>query len=91
MPYATECPACGGRGCEHCDDGALLLTGCPRKTVSADVWDLLEYADLFRKGCPPEPGGVLDQASAFVTAARFAWSERDRVKADAFRGMDSPE
>lgn len=36
---------------------------------------LLDLAELFRRGCPPIPGGSLDQVNQFVEAARFVWRD----------------
>ena len=82
LPYETECAACGGFGCEKCDNGVIKLTGCPLQEIPSDVWDMLEYAELYRKGLAPEPGGVLDQAVGFTAACRFVWAEEARLKAE---------
>ena len=63
----------------------MKLTDCPRRAIPAWAFELIEYASLFRKGLAPETGGVLDQAAAFVAAARFVWAERDRLTAEAQR------
>jgi hypothetical protein len=67
--------------CGRCDGtGEVKITGCPRRIVPAEAWAVLELADLWDKGLPPAAGGVLDQAAAFVEAARFVWAERGRWK-----------
>ncbi len=58
-----------------------MLAGCPRRLIPADVWELLDYAELYRKGLPPEPGGALDQAAGFTLACRIVWAEQERMKA----------
>ena len=80
MPVELECPACGGRGCDECRDGRWDLTMCPKRFVTADIWQVVELAELYEKGLPPEPGGSLDQSQSFVQAARFVWSERAHWK-----------
>jgi len=45
--------------------------------ITPDIWELLELAELYKKGLPPVDGGVLDQAADFVTACRFVWSEEN--------------
>jgi len=52
------------------------------------VWDLLDYAALYRRGLPPVAGGALDQAAAFTAACRFVWAEQDRLKADLLGGEE---
>ena len=44
------------------------------------MWLLLDYAELYRKGLPPEPGGALDQAEGFMDACRVVWSQEERLK-----------
>jgi len=81
MPYETECPSCSGRGCDDCGGGgSLRLTGCPRRTIPRAAWEMLDAAELYEKGLPPEHGGTLDQAADFVRAARFVWNEEARCK-----------
>lgn len=43
--------------------------------------DVLLYADLYAKGCPPVSGGALDQSNWFIQACRFVWSEESMWKA----------
>jgi hypothetical protein len=64
----------------------LRLTQCPKAAIPAEVWDLLDYADLYRRGLAPEPGGALDQAAGFVAACRFAWAQQARLKAELMGG-----
>ena len=59
----------------------MALTACPLEYVTDDVWQMLDAADLLEKGLPPVHGGSLDQTRVFIDAARFAWSERDRWRA----------
>jgi hypothetical protein len=72
-----ECTRCGGHGCQECDVGRIEITGCPLELITPDIWELLELAELYKKGLPPVDGGVLDQAADFVTACRFVWSEEN--------------
>jgi transposase-like protein len=51
------------------------VTACP-KQLPADVWQVLELADLYRRGLPPVSGGSLDQGAGFVAACRQIWSDR---------------
>jgi len=69
-----ECPACGGSGCEECGEtGRLDFYGCPWIEIPPIVWETIELAGLYKRGLPPIAGGALDQARAFVDAARFVW------------------
>ena len=72
-----DCPGCGGRGCEMCSDGRIDISCCPLELITPDIWDLIELAELYKKGLPPVAGGVLDQTAGFVTACRFVWSEEN--------------
>jgi len=89
MPYETQCAACDGAGCEKCHDGIVRLTGCPRREIGADIWELLEYAELFRRGLAPEPGGALDQAAAFLRACGFIWGEQQRIEAEIMNDLSA--
>lgn len=51
------------------------ITGCPLELVTRDVWQVIEFAELFEKGLPPVAGGVLDQTKSFLEAAMFALRE----------------
>jgi len=51
--------------------------------IGAEVWELLQYADLYQKGLPPIVGGALDQSASFVAACRYIWAEQAARKADA--------
>lgn len=76
------CPVCQGKhGCETCDGKTVLeLAVCPLEYVDGDVWQLLQYAELYRRVLPPVTGGALDQAKAFVNAALFVMHETQQYK-----------
>ncbi len=77
-----DCPVCGGAGCDECEgEGRWELTGCPLEFVGEDVWELLDFAELYKKGCPPVAGGSLDQTHWFNEAARFVWREESYWRA----------
>jgi len=79
-----ECPACGGGGCDECDEGRLRLDGCPRRRVTDrdEVWDVIDCSLMLKRGMPPVAGGLLDQARVFAEAARFVLSEYARHEAE---------
>jgi hypothetical protein len=58
------------------------LACCPAEFAGDEVWAILEAADAAPKGLPPVAGGLLDQAAAFVEAARFVWAEQRRNRAE---------
>lgn len=70
------CPNCEGRGCSECKDGEISITYCPLNLITGDVWQLIQFAELYEKGLPPIAGGALDQAKVFVDAAMFVMSEK---------------
>ena len=84
-PWVYECPVCGNSGkCKYCnDEGRLELTQCPRKAITNDIWQFMDYAELYEKGIPPEHGGALDQLYAFNYYCRFVWNEQALHKAKA--------
>lgn len=71
------CPVCNDRGCFECDGrGQIEIVCCPMDYVTEDIIQLLEYAELFKKGLPPIAGGTLDQAKNFLSAARMVFNEQ---------------
>ncbi|HEW78613.1 MAG TPA: hypothetical protein ENH34_01410, partial [Phycisphaerales bacterium] len=67
-----ECINCSGSGCDECEKkGTIEITCCPLELVTNDVWEILEFAELYEKGLPPIAGGSLDQAKSFIYACRF--------------------
>jgi len=54
----------------------LLLTECPLRYVTSDVWHVIELVEMMEKGALPIAGGVLDQAQGFITAARIILQEK---------------
>jgi len=73
--------ACGGTGCGECGNiGSVDIVQCPLEIITADVWELLEYAELYKKGLPPVAGGALDQAKIFTEAARYIFEIEGYVR-----------
>jgi len=60
--------------------GKIRITGCPLEMIPPDVWEVIQYAELYEKGLPPIAGGVLDQAKNFIEACRFIFSEQRHWK-----------
>lgn len=86
--FVYDCPLCSNIGCKHCDDiGTFELTECPKKAIPQDIWEFLDYAELYEKGIAPEPGGALDQLHSFNVYARFVWNEKATIKAQAGIGL----
>ena len=83
-PLLDDCTACGGSGCDVCGGTGRMVVAdrCPLLVVTADSWEMLELADIYRRGLPPVAGGSLDQAAGFVAAARFVWGQDDRWRAE---------
>lgn len=44
--------------------------------ITNDVWQAIEYAELYKKGLPPIAGGALDQAYNFIQAYKYISSEQ---------------
>jgi len=71
-----DCPGCGGLGCPHCGgQGRFGISKCPLEYAGKEVFEMLEYADLYQQGLPPVQGGALDQTRSFTEFCRFTWSE----------------
>lgn len=82
QPRYIECPCCDGRGeCEHCDDGHVLIPGCPTRYCD-EIVPAVELIDLFHEGMPPVDGGALDQSDWFLNAARFLKNEDALIRAE---------
>lgn len=77
-----ECVSCNGAGCLDCDEqGSIIIAACPLEFVTADVWEVIKFAELYEKGLPPVAGGALDQACIFINAAMFIFREKAHWKA----------
>jgi len=75
------CMACGGTGCSECGNiGSVDIVQCPLEIITADVWELLEYAELYKKGLPPVAGGALDQAKIFTESCRYVFEIESYVR-----------
>jgi hypothetical protein len=57
--------------------GDFRIEGCPNK-FCGDVAETIPLINFFYKGLPPVAGGVLDQTTKFVNAARYFQNEVDR-------------
>ena len=86
-PIVLDCPECDnivppqGPRCRACDGkGQFEIADCPLKVVPPAIWDAMDLAAMLREGLPPAAGGMLDQAHAFLRAARFLWREEDQWK-----------
>ena len=72
------CVGCNGTGCDLCGEtGEQLIECCPLELIGGDIFEVIEYAELWEKGLPPVAGGALDQTKSFVVAARFIMAERN--------------
>jgi len=72
-----DCPNCNGLGCKDCDNvGTVDIAMCPLVYIDSDIQEVLEYAELYKKGLPPVQGGSLDQSKSFVLAANFIYKEQ---------------
>ena len=49
----------------------MKITCCPLEYITEDVWEVIQYAELYEKGLPPVAGGALDQAKNFTEAASY--------------------
>ena len=59
-----------------------MLTDCPLRLIGPATWRTMEYAEHLEHGLPPVVGGALDQAAAFLAAAKFLRAEGDRHEAE---------
>ncbi len=81
-PITMECSECNGIGCSECNDiGTIDICDCPMMVISSDIQEVIEYAELYRKGLPPVQGGSLDQSKSFIVAANFIYKEQYYWKA----------
>ena len=75
------CTVCGQKGCDECGQrGYTELDKCPLEILKASDFEFLRIVKMFEKGILPEPGGLLDQTQAFLTAAEFVMDEMDYYK-----------
>lgn len=79
-----QCPVCSGGGCSACEgSGRFSVTECPRKLVPHEAWEMIEAADMTRRGLPPVAGGSLDQTQTFLDACRFIWADESVYRSQA--------
>lgn len=72
-----DCVMCSGNGCDECNESGIIeITDCPLVLIPKDVWEVIEFADLYEKGLPPIAGGSLDQMKGFILAANFIFKEK---------------
>ena len=77
-PAAENCPACKGAG-------QFPISGCPKKMLSRDIFELCRLASFMDDGLPPVAGGALDQTAAFLTGYGFLKAEDAGWTARAMR------
>lgn len=89
----VDCLACGGSGetegrtCADCwGQGKSRLTCCPRKLLTAEAMEVMNLAEMARRGCLPFDGGVMSQPAALMDAIRMVWAMESphRAKAKLF-------
>ena len=83
MPIIFECPECGGKGCDKCDDGKWNLNECPRRFLDEPAIETLAFARFARDGSWPVAGGMLNQTEWFTDACRLVWSEQSIIESEA--------
>ena len=59
-----------------------MLDTCPREWA-AEMFSMMRYADMCRRGLPPISGGALDQAAWFLDACSLVWCEESYWRAKA--------
>lgn len=74
-----DCANCAD-GCDACRGGQVYFDRCPLEIISWRDWNLMEYAELYKKGLPPLAGGALDQAACFVAACNYIYFEQQSWK-----------
>jgi hypothetical protein len=77
-----ECVVCHGKGCDLCDHGSVIESGCPQKEVGP-VISTLTMIDMSEKGHLPVTGGVLDQSQWFIEAYKFYTADIATIKAES--------
>lgn len=80
-PIDIDCPSCDGEGCDKCDDGVVHITECPNK-YCRDLSQVVILAEMMDKGVMPVAGGLLDQSSWLLQAARILDRDEARIKAE---------
>lgn len=58
--------------------GELLIPGgSARVWLTPDIWQVLDAADMAKRGFLPAGGGWLDQTQVGIEAIRAAWHDRE--------------
>ena len=55
--------------------------------AGGEAFAVLELAEAWRRGCPPEAGGMMDQTVTMAEAARLAWGWEDEYRARSLGPM----
>jgi len=80
MPDILACVSCDGAGCGACGwSGEWRIERCPQLEAGEVGWEALMLAEAWRKGVPPEAGGVLDQDARLLSVIEYATAERSRA------------
>ncbi len=67
---------CHGVGCDECEAGKVLITGCPYEAIEPSTVEVLRVAEFWKKGIPPVAGGYLDQTDWIIEACELAWADQ---------------
>lgn len=83
------CPSCASepriRGdCATClGSGVRAYQTCPLRSVSAEIWHIIEAVRLAQAGMWPVAGGLLDQCESFIEAFRVVVAADSRAQTRA--------
>ena len=76
-----DCPNFKDGSCGSCEDGSIVLTSCPCRTIPSYIFTMIEMADLAEdKLGMPVGGGMLDQTQAFIDSLRFVKAEKQNCR-----------
>jgi hypothetical protein len=77
----VDCPNCKDGSCGQCDDGTIVLTECPCKSIPRYIFTMIEISDCAEdKIGLPVGGGTLDQTQAFLDSMRFVKAEKQKCR-----------
>lgn len=78
FPAEMECPACGGEGCEHCENGWYTVTQCPSKYIGQELISDISIVSASENHLPVS-GGLLDQSAWWFELRQLLRSEEHRI------------
>ena len=64
---------------------AIMIAG--ERMSRFEAFDILDIAQMWRDGTPPNAGGALDQPNRLRILSQFVWSQEQKYEAEALKKL----